>query len=64
MNRYDYKHHFGGIILIDNVTQKTIFLQPGDDSSIFLEDVKNTNELFTIPMLIAEIFYFNNDNNN
>lgn len=61
MNRYDYKHHCGGIILIDNVNKKEIFLQPGEDSNLFLDDLEKTNELFTIPMLIAEIFYFNNN---
>lgn len=60
MNRYDYKNHFGGIILIDNVNKKEIFLQPGEDSNLFLEQVEKTTGLFTIPMVIADYF----DNNN
>jgi hypothetical protein len=53
MNNYDYKSHFGGIILINKKNNTTIFLQAGDDSSYFLDSVDKVND---IELFIKEYF--------
>lgn len=56
MMRYDYKNHFGGIILVDNKTKNTIFLQPGNDSGYFLHCIDVLN--YSIESFIQ--VYFDN----
>lgn len=53
MNNYDYKSHFGGIILINKKNNTTIFLQAGDDSNYFLECVDKVD---SIESFIQEYF--------
>lgn len=45
MNNYDYKSHFGGVILINKKNNTTIFLQAGDDSSYFLDCVDKVDSI-------------------
>jgi hypothetical protein len=45
MNNYNYKSHFGGVILINKKNNNTIFLQAGDDSNYFLECVDRVDNI-------------------
>ncbi len=54
--RYDWVAHAGGILLIDRETITTQYIQPGDDTSAFLDEIERTNDKYTDDDVIDNYF--------
>lgn len=54
--KYAYEMECGGVTLWRESDRASVFLQPGDDASIFLGEIAGTNGTYTDDDYIAEYF--------
>jgi|694.fasta_scaffold20980_20 hypothetical protein len=53
---YDYKNHFGGVILIEKNSNNTVFLQTGDDANNFLNEIESCKNELSHDLVISQYF--------